>query len=174
MKKPGIGVNKSNELQNFTTDDNAFLQKLSSSSSGVPIDSPHVIVFPNGTTIILRKMGLVHTIVLAKQFTHSRAPNVVLCYKIWTIMTPPSCRNYHPRRRVPSSIRRMWLRSPMVQPSSCTRWDPYIPSFSPNNSLIPGLQMLYYVVQEFGRRWLLALRTEVPTCIYVLQICRYV
>ena len=88
-------------------DDTAFLQKLSSSSSGVPIDSPHVIVFSNGTTIILRKMGPIHTIVLAKQFTHSRAPNVVLCYKIWTAMTPPSCRNYHPRRRVSPSILRM-------------------------------------------------------------------
>ena len=52
-----------------------YIGKLSCSSSGVPIDSPHVIVFSNGTTIILRKMGPVHTIVLAKQFTHSRAPN---------------------------------------------------------------------------------------------------
>ena len=116
--------------------DTAFLQKLSSSSSRPFIDSPHVIVLSNGTTIILQKMGPVHTIVLAKQFTHSRAPNVVLWYKIWTTMTPPSCRNYHPRRRVPSSIRRMWLCSTTVQPSSCERWDPYIPSFSPNNSLI--------------------------------------
>ena len=54
-------------------DDTAFLQKLSSSSSGVPIDSPHVIVFSNGTTIILRKMGPVHTIGLAKQFRLCKA-----------------------------------------------------------------------------------------------------
>ena len=67
--------------------------------------------------------------------------NVVLCCKIWTTMTPPSCRNYHARRWVSPSIRRMCLCSPMVQLSSCERWDPYISSFSPNNSLIPGLQI---------------------------------
>ena len=59
-------------LQDLDDDDTAFLQKLSSSSSVVPIDSPHVIVLSTGTTIILRKMGPVHTIVLAKQFTHRK------------------------------------------------------------------------------------------------------
>ena len=62
-------------LQDLDDDDTAFLQKLSCSSLGVPIDSPHVIVFSNGTTIVLRKMGPVNIIVLAKQFPHSRAPN---------------------------------------------------------------------------------------------------
>ena len=36
-------------------------------------------------------------------------------------MTPPSCRNYHPRRRVSPSIRRMWLCYATVQLSSCER-----------------------------------------------------
>ena len=53
--------------------DNTFLQKLSSSSSRPFINSPHVIVFSNGTTIILRKMGPVHTIGLAKQFRLCKA-----------------------------------------------------------------------------------------------------
>ena len=39
------------------------------------LSSMHVIVFSTSTTIILQKMGPVHTIGLAKQSTHSRAPN---------------------------------------------------------------------------------------------------
>ena len=72
---PGLQINCRTLLQDLDDDDTAFLQKLSCSSSGVPIDSPHVIVISNGTTVILRKMGPQHTIGLAKQFTHSRAPN---------------------------------------------------------------------------------------------------
>ena len=71
---PGLQIN-CRTLQDLDDDDTAFLQKLSSSSSSIPNNSPHVIVFYNGTTIILRKMGPVHTIVLAKQFPHSRAPD---------------------------------------------------------------------------------------------------
>ena len=75
-------------------------------------------------------------------------------------MTPPSCRNYHPRRRVPSSIRRMWLCSTTVQPSSCERWDPYVPSFSPNNSLIASSD--HWKKSELSCSSCLPLRTEVP------------
>ena len=98
------------------------------------------------------KRNFVATALVPPQYCPNNSLIPGLC-KIWTTMTmtPPSCRNYHPRRRLSPSIRRMWL-SPMVQLSSCERWDPYIPSFSPNNSLIPGLQMSYSATR-FGRRW---------------------
>ena len=67
---PGLQIN-CRTLQDL--DDTAFLQKLSCSSSGVPIDSPHVIVFFNGTTIILQKVGPVHAIGLAKQLRLCKA-----------------------------------------------------------------------------------------------------
>ena len=72
---PGLQINVALCCKIWTTMTPPSWQKLSCSSSGVPIDSPHMIVFSNGTTIILRKMGPVHTILLAKQCTHSRAPN---------------------------------------------------------------------------------------------------
>ena len=73
---PGLQIN-CRTLQDLDDDDDdtAFLQKLSSLSSGVPIDSAHVIVFSTSTTIILQKLGPVHTIGLAKQFPH---------FKLWS------------------------------------------------------------------------------------------
>ena len=72
--KPPNGV-----LCKILTDDMASLQKISSSPSRPSIESPHVIVFSNGMTIILPKMGSVSPLSLAKQFRHCKPPNGVLC-----------------------------------------------------------------------------------------------